>query len=160
MRKYICLISMLLCAIIISGCGGDEPSKIPSSTVVPTSAVVYEEKVDGDVDIDLTQLSTTMLFSEISEMNYNPEDYIGKTVKIKGQFAAYPKDDKTGYYTVALVSDVTACCSQGLEFILAGKDSYPKGYPEEGSEITVVGSFETYQEYGETYCHLVKAYIE
>ena len=72
MRKYICLISMLLCAIIISGCGGDEPSKIPSSTVVPTSAVVYEEKVDGDVDIDLTQLSTTMLFSEISEMNYNP----------------------------------------------------------------------------------------
>ena len=53
----------------------------------------------------------------------------------------------------------TACCSQGLEFVLAGEHSYPADYPELGTEITVVGTFQTYEENGYMDCHLVDAEI-
>ena len=53
----------------------------------------------------------------------------------------------------------TTSASQGLEFVLAGEHSYPADYPELGTEITVVGTFQTYEENGYMDCHLVNAEI-
>ena len=50
-----------------------------------------------------------------------------------------------------------ACCSQGLEFVLTGKHTYPDDYTELGSEITVCGAFELYEEGEIQYCRLVDA---
>ena len=44
----------------------------------------------GKVDVDLTVLSSTMVYSEVYNMLYfYPEDYYGKTVKANGIFAIY-----------------------------------------------------------------------
>lgn len=40
----------------------------------------------GGIDVDLTALSSTMVYSEVYNIITNPEDYIGKTVKMHGQF--------------------------------------------------------------------------
>ena len=94
------------------------------------------------IDVDLTILSSTMVYSEVYNMLYLPEDYIGKTIRISGIFVPY-HDDATGNdYYACIVMDATACCSQGLEFVL--QDGYE--YPEEGDDITIVGRFDTYQE--------------
>ena len=53
----------------------------------------------------------------------------------------------------------TTSASQGLEFVLAGEHSYPADYPELGTEITVVGTFQTYEENRYMDCHLVDAEI-
>ena len=53
----------------------------------------------------------------------------------------------------------TTSASQGLEFVLAGEHSYPADYPELGTEITVVGTFQTYEENEYMDCHLVNAEI-
>lgn len=115
---------------------------------------------DGDVDVDLTKLSNTMVYSEVYNMMYTPENYIGKTVKMSGMFVAYTNQDESQYYPAVIIADATACCSQGLEFVLEGNPSYPEGYPEMETEITVVGTFETYVEDGNTYCRLKNAKIE
>lgn len=115
---------------------------------------------DGDVDVDLTKLSSTMVYSEVYNMMYTPENYIGKTVKMSGMFVAYTNQDESQYYPAVIIADATACCSQGLEFVLEGNPSYPEGYPEMETEITVVGTFETYVEDGNTYCRLKNAKIE
>ena len=60
-------------------------------------------------------------------------------------------------YFACVIADATACCSQGLEFVLAGEHTYPNDYPELGSEITVTGTFELYEEDGYQYCRLVDA---
>ena len=52
---------------------------------------------------------------------------------------------------------LAACCAQGLEFALAGKPVYPDEYPELGAEITVVGTFEWYEEDGCRYYRLGNA---
>lgn len=44
----------------------------------------------GKVDVDLTVLSSTMVYSEVYNMLYNdPAHYLGKTVKARGEFSIY-----------------------------------------------------------------------
>ena len=114
----------------------------------------------GSIDFDLTQLSSTMVYSEVYNMMMTPDSYIGKTVKMKGPFTVYQNESGDDYYYTVLISDATACCSQGIEFELAGKHDFPADYPEQGAEITVTGEFQIYQEGEYNYCHLVNATLE
>lgn len=119
-----------------------------------------EGKQASDVDVDLTQLSSTMVYTEVYNMVYSPEEYIGKQVRMEGPFVAM-QDDATGMlYFACIIQDATACCSQGLEFVLDGEHSYPEDYPEQGMDITVVGEFDTYMEGDYRYCTLRHATIE
>lgn len=111
------------------------------------------------VDVDLTILSSTMVYSQVYNMVTAPEDYRGKVIRMHGPFAVY-QDPVTGqYYFACIISDATACCSQGIEFLLADDPVYPDGYPELGTEITVTGVFGTYDEGEYTYCRLNDAEI-
>ena len=71
--------------------------------------------VEG-VDIDLTALSSTMIYSEVYNMMYIPEEYVGKTIRMGGAFSAF-HDDTTGKdYFACIIQDAAACCAQGIEF--------------------------------------------
>ena len=45
---------------------------------------------------------------------------------------------------MCVVPDATACCSEGIEFILADREnlSYPEDYPEEEEDITIIGVYD------------------
>lgn len=132
--------------------GVDENAPAPSETVK-----VKTSKSSKGIDVDLTGRNANMVYAEVYNMMVKPEDYIGKTVKMKGKFAQY-RDEATGkYYFACIISDAMACCSQGIEFVLTKKYKFPKDYPKEGETITVVGVFETYKEGKDTYSTLVNA---
>ena len=90
-------------------------------------------------------------------MVYEPDRYRGKTVKMKGSFAMFHDESTDKYYFACIIKDATACCSQGIEFDLKGDHKYPDDYPEEGTEITVVGTFDTYEEGNAMYLILREA---
>lgn len=95
-------------------------------------------------------LSLCLMVFGAYNMMMTPEDYVGKTVKMRGAYATY-HDDATGNdYYACIIQDATACCTQGMEFILAD-GNYPT---EEGSEVTVSGTFDTYYEGEAMYCTL------
>ena len=110
--------------------------------------------------VDLTALSSTMVYGEVFNMMMQPESYMGKTVKMKGEFAVYT-DETTGsrYYT-CIIKDATACCAKGIEFELSGDYNYPDDYPEEGATITVQGTFDVYEEGGKRFCTLRTATMD
>lgn len=108
-----------------------------------------------DLDIDLSALTTTMVYSEVYNMMSKPEDYTGKKILMKGTFAVYEGDGRN--YYACVIKDATACCSQGIEFLLDGNYSYPADYPAIGTEISVVGIFDTYMEGENQYCQLIDA---
>ena len=112
------------------------------------------------VDIDLTELSSTMVYSEVYNMMSMPENYIGKTVRMEGDFYTYYDENQNQYYFACLIRDATACCAQGIEFVLAGDYTYPDDYPEEGSSVCVSGVFDTYEDGPYTYCTLRNAKFE
>lgn len=96
-------------------------------------------------------------------MMVTPEEYVGKTVKMDGQFGLYCGTNPDGtpneeqLYYACVIADATGCCSQGLEFVLAGDKIYPDDYPERGDYISVVGTFDLYEENGSKYCRLIDA---
>lgn len=127
------------------------PSDYPDSG--PTSAPT-EKPADPNVDVDLTVLTPGMVYAEVYNIVTEPGSYIGKTMKMKGTFGVY-YDEATGqYYFACLIQDATACCQNGIEFVLDGEHVYPDDYPELGSVITVTGVFDTYEDGGYTYCTL------
>lgn len=131
------------------------PENLPFS---PESSENAMSKTEG-IDIDLTELSSTMVFSEVYSMMFEPEGYVGKRIKMDGLFSAN-KDEETGkYYFACIIMDATACCAQGLEFEPAGDYSYPEDFPNEGEPITVEGIFDIYTEGKYRYCTIKDAVI-
>ena len=97
--------------------------------------------------VDLTVLSSTMVYGKVNDMMIFPNDYIGKTIKMSGLYSAslyYP--DQSDFYHFVLIEDAAACCQQGLEFIWKGKHIYPDDYPAENTNIEVVGVFGRYED--------------
>jgi translation initiation factor 1 (eIF-1/SUI1) len=109
----------------------------------------------SEVDVDLTSLSSTMVYAEVYNMMINPEEYIGKTIKISGQYYASWFEETEQYYHGVIISDATACCSQGLEFIWDDNThTYPDEYPEDYTEVEIIGVFDSYEELGSTYYYI------
>ena len=108
------------------------------------------------VDLDLTKLSSTLVYSEVYNMLITPDDYKGKIIKMKGQFNQYTDEETGKIHNAVIIPDATACCQQGLEFELSDKTN-PNF--EQNTEITVVGTFDTYSDGKFLYCHLKNAKI-
>ena len=111
------------------------------------------------VDVDLTLLSSTLVYAEVYNMMYYPEDYVGKIIKMKGSFNVYTDTEKGIDYLAVLVADATACCQQGLEFTWKGH-KYPEDYPKMGTEMTVTGEVELYEEDGFMYLRIIADSVE
>ncbi len=138
-----------------AGAEQEEAEEMPLQTEPETIADTQEE-TEG-TDVDLTVLSSTMVYSEVYNMMYYPENYVGKSVKMKGTYAVF-HDETTGkYYHGCIIQDATACCSQGIEFELTDEYSFPDDYPAQGQEICVTGIFDTYMEGSDQFCTLRNA---
>ncbi len=124
---------------------------------VPTKAQVDTD--DIKVDVDLSVMSGTVVYSAVYDMLNNPDQYRGQMIKMKGQFMVYDYEDTGNYYFTCLIQDATACCQQGLEFTYKEEYKYPADFPEPGEDITVCGIFDTYEEKGYTYCRLKDSVI-
>ncbi len=129
------------------------PAPTPAEHVTPEEARNDEE----GIDVDLTKLSATLVYAEVYNMMCEPEKYIGKIVKMSGDFRSLHDEENDVYYFACIIKDATACCAQGIEFVLTDDYSYPDDYPEENGIVTVVGVFDTYWEGSDLYCTLRNA---
>ena len=149
MKKTVCLLLSLL-LLSLSACGG----KVVSSGTTDAVPAVQS----SDVDVDLTVMSSTMVFSEVQNMMLDPKSYLDKKVRMSGSFSVAEYGENR--YFACIIADATACCAQGIEFVWAGDHSYPADYPEPDTEITVTGIFTTYMEGQQTYCQLKDAELQ
>ena len=131
----------------------DKNENYNSKTTTKITETTTEAK---SVDLDLTKLSSTVVYSEVYNMLITPDDYKGKIIKMKGQFNQYTDEETGKIYNAVIIPDATACCQQGLEFELQNKTN-PNF--EQNTEITVVGTFDTYSDGEFLYCHLKNAKI-
>jgi hypothetical protein len=129
----------------------------PSDSFEPTTEQFQDDPAGSTnntgFDIDLTKLSSTMVFSEVYNMMISPEEYMGKTIKAEGIFQVYQDSNNNNFYAL-VIADATACCQQGLELIWDGDPAYPDDYPVENSEIEITGVYQSYIEEGNTYYYV------
>ena len=168
MKQLLCLLLAVCMTLSLCACGKgaerDTERGASASEPQPSPAITEPPQASADgAEVDLTVLSSTMVYAEVYNMLYNdPAHYLGKTVKARGTFSIYQlvtdgvlQPDPVSY--ACIISDAAACCAEGMEFVLEGDLTYPDDYPELGTEITVIGEFQSYEENGMTWYHLVNA---
>lgn len=176
MKRLLCLLLAALTALGLSACGeksggetafpttaSEEPKPLETLPLETGATEQTETAPSKDTAestlVDLTALSSTMVYAEVFAMMSSPEDYVGKTVKMqgifsKGQLYAAGSLNDGGTVFACVIQDATACCAQGIPFELAGDRTYPQDYPELGDTITVVGTFEIHEQEGMKFCRL------
>ena len=157
--------AILLCSCGAAGNAGPVSQPAAASTAPEASGTQSEARsearseTEAEVDVDLTKMNGNMVYAKVNDMMVNPADYRGKTVRMNGRFAIYDGGEGKLYFA-CVISDATACCASGIEFVLAGEHSFPDDYPPDGSDITVSGVFGTYVEDNAMYCQLTGAVME
>ena len=175
MKRFVCL--AVISALLLTGCGNTNTQKIDdliaaqeqsdessaeqtTSSAPPKPTVAVPDALGGEYDVDLTALDSNMVYAQVYDMVFGETDYNGKTVRAKGIFDYYQDPDTKKEYFAVIISDATACCAQGIEFVLAGDYQYPDDYPEIGSEIVIHGVFNTYEDDTGAYVQLKDAVLE
>lgn len=144
MKKTIILFLMLALLIPAAGCGNQKLT----------------------ADVDLTGLEGEELYYSVCDLTMSPSEFLGKNVRLTGQFLIYSGLDEDGQvipdqnYYVCRVIDPTGCLFQEIEFVPTGNPVLPDDFPRLGSPITVQGTFDTYEEDGQTYYRLLDATME
>ncbi|MCL1798368.1 MAG: hypothetical protein FWG23_01310 [Eggerthellaceae bacterium] len=168
MKRYLfALIPLCLMCALAAGCS-DDNAATPAAPAAedgqeagdpqgeqsdPQAAQDGPQGPAGDY-IDLTKMSSTMVYAEVSNIMANPDDYIGKTVRMSGLYYVEAGAEPGKNYHYVVIEDAAACCRQGLEFIWNGDHAYPKDYPKEQARIEIVGVFGSYDELGQTYYYV------
>ena len=137
MKRLFCLLLAVCMMVFLCSCGkgggedagndtlsSDEEASA-SAEIIPTPNQQETPEKSGQaqpsagkVDVDLTVLSSTMVYSEVYNMLYNdPAYYLGKTVKARGEFSIYQlvtdgvlQPDPVSY--ACIISDAAACCAE------------------------------------------------
>lgn len=156
--KVLVISTIIGTMMLFTACTNEEVAANNDENVINTG-IVPTSSEDG-IDVDLTQLSSTMVYSEVYNMLVNSQEYTGKVIKATGYFNVSTSTSTGKKYFAVYIDDAGACCSQGLEFELDGDYSYPEDYPEIGTDITVTGTFSTYEDNGYTFINLLNATLE
>ena len=154
----------------VMGCGAKEEATdvtVATETVEENKSIDEEIETEEDmsikdpsVDVDLTTLSSTMVYSEVFNMMMEPMAYEGQTIKMDGNCAIYTDEETGNTYYTCVVQDATQCCSQGLEFLLDSEQYALEDYPADGDPIVIKGTFSTYEEDGGTYITIKDSVME
>lgn len=148
----------LICLILISCKAKDKTNNAGLEAATAAKKTVVEALettgTPAKIDLDLTKMSATMIYSTMFDMLVMPEDYVEKNIKVAGWFETYTDPQNGELYYAVVVPDATACCQQGLEFVWLGEHTYPTDFPEVGQDITVTGVYKLIENDGITYNYL------
>lgn len=170
--KKVLLIMLCVVALILAGCGqknttdtiaNEVATATPTQTENPTAAPIFSEATDASVsessamEIDLTNMSSTMVYSYVFNMISTPDDFIGQRFRIRGIYDEQYWDQTKLTYHYIVIADATACCAQGLEFVLTDPNA---AYPQVGEEFEISGIFGTYEDEGNLYIQIAADSLE
>ena len=160
MRKTLSLLfTLCVCLLLCVSCAGKStapanPDQNPGvSTGTDLSAGLKP-------DLDLSKMSSTVVYAEINNILEDPGKYLGKVIRLRGLYSYYREPSTSVSYYACVVPDATACCMQGMEFVPAAEPQDPDHFLEDSADITVTGRLEIYQEENISYLHLVEAEVE
>lgn len=88
-----------------------------------------------DVELDLSKMNADLAYAFIFQLVVEPEKYEGKTVRMTGTFETFYDNAPYGRHDYCIITDVLACCAQGLEF-----ESAKVSGVKPGQKITVSGT--------------------
>ncbi len=100
---------------------------------------------------DVIEIKEKMFVAQTNDVYYNPEDYLGKTLKYEGLFDSYDDPDNGQTY-YAVIRYGPGCC--GIDLNAGFEVLWNREYPEPNDWVEAVGVLEEYEENGQKYLRL------
>ncbi len=132
--------------------GNAQEGHVPE-TSAEILAAQQELALGKNFDIDLTTMSSTMVYSQIYDVMVNYNNYLDKSINLVGTFSTMYYDEIAQTLNFVVINDATGCCPQGLELKFAEDVTLPAA----DATIGIQGRFTTYFEGEfEYFCILVE----
>ncbi|MDR2629530.1 MAG: hypothetical protein LBC60_01250 [Spirochaetaceae bacterium] len=129
--------------------GSGEPSPVE---VVKTHGVLEKGSASQSPD-GIIEIKEKMFIAQTNDVYLNPEDYLGKTIKLEGLFKS-----EIGYENsyCFVIRYGPGCCGYdgNAGFEVAWDNSGGRSYPEEDAWVEAVGKLQSYDENGYPYLYL------
>lgn len=114
------IVIVMMMSMALMGCG--------------TSEETVEEKPQV-IDVDVASMSDVMAYSALENIMYNPQEYVGQTVRIQGSFYYEYYQELDMKFFAILLMDETDCCMAFAEIEMGeGLE-----YPQVGQEFMIIG---------------------
>lgn len=163
-KKYMLTVAALL---ILTSCNASTAQESmarnsPDTTLQPvvTAELPYSQEETSRPsqadNLDLTQMSSTMIYAQVYNIVQDADIYFGSTIKMSGEFMTVHDDTEDIDRYCCIVKDETECCMTGFELQFDGEFTPP----EEGAKITVEGQLDFYEQEGARYLFLGHAVIQ
>jgi len=165
--------AVLLMCLLLTGCGSQAVSNsVDSQNIAQTETTDTGDSQDNrtdsgntvdassqnenseSMDLDLTGLSGTALYAQVTNMANDPQSYLGQSVRMQGLYFPSYFDNTQTWHHYVIVADGPGCCRQGLEFVWDGDHSYPDDYPAEQATIEIEGVYTSRTEDGADYYYI------
>jgi uncharacterized membrane protein YcgQ (UPF0703/DUF1980 family) len=164
-RTFFAILPLLA---ILSGCGGPGVpiqrnsagtksvtlSDTGSQDLEAADAVVEKNAVDK-AEEPVFEIKEKMFIAQTNDVYLNPEDYMGRTIKLEGIFKSYAIEEYGAAYCF-VVRYGPGCCGNdgnaGFEVAWDGTSETP--YPEEDAWVEATGVLKSYDEDGYPYLYL------
>ncbi|MDR0759839.1 MAG: hypothetical protein LBF74_06970 [Treponema sp.] len=171
--------SALLLAAVLTGCGIGGPGTAVQRNSAGTRAVALSDtggqdsaetaeadvqgsgKAVGDAGA-VVEIKEKMFIAQTNDVYLNPEDYMGKTIKLEGLFKSYDSTDYGVSYCFVIRYGPGCCGNDGSAgFEVAWdresrdeEDAPESSYPEEDAWVEAAGVLKSYEEDGFPYLYL------
>lgn len=118
---------------------------------IPENEIQTQENIDNTmVDIDLTGLTPNIMLAEFTNISYFPNEYEGKTVKVKATYYSEYVEMFAETVQAIFMMDDTFCCQAMIEV----KIQEGLTIPENNDEVMVIGRIAKYTYENQVYYRL------
>jgi uncharacterized membrane protein YcgQ (UPF0703/DUF1980 family) len=105
---------------------------------------VRSEKNQNNKDGSIVEIREKMFIGQVYDVYLNPDDYLGKTLKLEGVFIREQYDD--GFYNMVIRYGPGGCCGiDGLVGFEVAWENKDRQYPENDSWVEAIGELKFYK---------------
>jgi zinc transport system permease protein len=156
--------SAVLCigVLVISGCGGTKSIGVQKNSAGTQSVQlpVFDEntplltKIKKDDATAPIEIKEKMFIAQVNDVYLNPEDYLGKTIKLEGIFTLDQYEGYENPYCFVIRYGPGCCGNDGNAGFEVAWDTQEKSYPEADAWVEATGMLSSYEEDGYPYLYL------
>jgi uncharacterized membrane protein YcgQ (UPF0703/DUF1980 family) len=146
---------------LLFGCGNTKTVSQKTNTagtlsVVLPAGISKSEPitVKSTEENTVIEIKEKMFIAQTNDVYLNPEDYMGKTIKVEGLFKSEQYVENAPPYCFVLRYGPGCCGSDGNAGFEVAWDKTDKSYPNDDDWVEAVGVLQTYEEDGYPYLYL------
>ncbi|GHU19349.1 hypothetical protein FACS1894163_12110 [Spirochaetia bacterium] len=110
--------------------------------------------VKSTAENTIIEIKEKMFIAQTNDVYLNPEDYLGKTIKLEGLFKQEQYEESDPAYCFVLRYGPGCCGSDGNAGFEVAWDEADKSYPNDDDWVEAVGVLKTYEEDGYPYLYI------